>query len=110
MEVEERAKPYLEAACEYLGISINRVIKARVENDAALVVIYHPGPKVRVPLVELDAREEDDAPECEIDATPAALRLMEQHQIDRVDIVEFIGGQRRVTARSVRNYVKAMGQ
>jgi len=127
---------YLTLACGYLGIVAAQVINPRIEGDEFVLVYNLGGqgcPKTRIPLELLDALDvpEDAGPEAdnieemtaqenqdwdgesqpglieaEVDATDGALRLMEQKRIDPADVLFLIGGDKRITARDVRRYMK----
>jgi hypothetical protein len=107
---------YTTLACAYLGITMAQVINPRIEGTE-LVLIYDMGgkgcPKTRIPLKALDALDDPelDGPEpevleVEINATDGALRLMRQRHIDADDVLDFLGEDRRLTARDVRRYMK----
>ena len=122
---------YITLACEYLGIVAGQVINPRIE-DGDLVLVYDLGikgcPKRRIPLEVLDALQFEGEPEWEemvavenpdwdgepepgllevaVDATDAALRLMEENRIDAADVLFMIGKERRINARDVRRYIK----
>ena len=116
----ESAECYIERACKYLGIDRDDIVRARIENDE-LVIIYDLGvqgcPKMRIPLSTLRAIDplsdlsviEPDE-NIAISATDAALRLIEQHQISALDIVDFIDEDRRITVRDVRDFIKGLEQ